>query len=469
MASRHTPSDFALAHCIQAELDALAARYPDLQDIVPLTPLQQGLAFESTALEDGAHDPYHVQLLLTFEGQINEQALREAWFALLARHAVLRLVLAPTEIAPGHGVVRTDTTRAWRTASPEGASAQVRVQQLREQDRALRFDLQEGPLVRACLARTDANTHVLLVASHHLLLDGWSMPVLLEEFARLYAAQCAQRPAQLARPFAWRDHLAWLASRDREQARHYWQAHLQGLCGPSRLTLPAPSAPSEAPGTMGDLSITVDTTVTLALEQFARQQGLTQASVLQGLFALLLARLSQLDEIVIGSVRNGRSSQLPGIDKALGLFIDTLPLRLTLPAGESLVQWLRAQQTEQSEQDEHAHLGLMGIQTLAGMAGQAMFEALFVFENYPIEHSPEGFGALDIQQVEVKDGTHYPVALAVLPGGDAACPNWRIRLSRCSIDRADALVGSPWAIASRMAACSAMEVAGRCGTRLIAA
>ncbi len=419
--NRYTPSDFeflvAASHSSreitqQHQLDEIASLYPEFQDIVPLTPLQQGLGFESTALETHAKDPYHVHLLLTFRGRINNVAMRQAWNTLVSRHAVLRLALAPSHLAPGMAVIQSDHAVDYQMITLEGDRAS-RIEQLKTLDFARPFDLEQGPMIRLYQTQIADAEYALLIANHHLILDGWSLPVLTGELAQLYSALCAGQSLTLGEPFKWQEHLAWLDRQDTAGARAYWIEHLRPLSTPSRLELPSPE--SNASG-MKDIELTLDDATNSVFEQFSRQHGLTQASVLQGLYALLLARMCRLDEIVIGSVRNGRSSLLPGIDRGLGLFINTLPLYARIDPAESLVKWLHTQQTSMAEQDLHGHLGLREIQVLTGFGGTALFEAMFVYENYPVSQAASTIGELTLIEAKSEDGNHYPIGLSALTG-----------------------------------------------------
>ncbi|PHY05137.1 MAG: hypothetical protein CK528_15940 [Alcaligenaceae bacterium] len=220
----------------------------------------------------------------------------------------------------------------------------------------------------------------------------------------------------------WQDHLAWLRLRDQPAAEHYWRKHLEAVTEPSQLTFPKLVDKNVG---QAEQWLDIGRAESDGLADFARSNGLTQACVLQGLFALTLAKMSRLDEIIIASVRSGRSNLQPGIDTAVGLFIDTMPLRIKLHPSEQLVQWLKEQQIEQSEQDQHAHLGLTAVQAITGITGQSLFEALFIYENYPVSDTKTNqINELTLSHLEARDGTHHPAALTALPG-----QTLRLRLS----------------------------------------
>ncbi|MDO9025799.1 non-ribosomal peptide synthetase, partial [Zwartia sp.] len=441
LACRYTPSDFSwlsARHAVtQQQLNLVAQLHPNFSDLVTLTPLQQGLGFESLALVQGKQDPYHVHLMLTFEGNFNLEAMRAAWVELVSRHEVLRLVMAPTADLPGLGVILAQDASDFRTCALTGTKAE-RLHALKQLDFDDPFDLEKGPLIRVTYCPLGNDEHALLVANHHLILDGWSLPILMGDLADAYVAHCGTGERHAAPVFSWKEHLQWLQEQDSQATQQYWHQHLSRLSEPSRLSLPAPQDPR---GGMKNIERLVAPDTQRALERFGRQHGLTQASILQGLYALVLGRTCRLDEVVIGSVRNGRSSELRGIDRALGLFINTLPLYVALPETVVLKDWLREQQVSMAEQDSYTHIGLREIQSLAGFGGTALFEAMFVFENYPVSHPNTVLAEIKLTHAESEDGNHYPVGLSVMTGEKLA-----LRLSfdqaRLTTAQAERLVDS---------------------------
>ncbi|MDO9023316.1 non-ribosomal peptide synthetase [Zwartia sp.] len=300
-------------------------------------------------------------------------------------------------------------------------SPQERLAQLRQSDLDTPFDLTEGPLFRAYLARLDEQNTALLISNHHMVLDGWSTPLMLKDLTRFYEAQHTGTAVQLPRAFDWKEHLAWLKQQPEESALAYWKQHLANAEDAGQLMLPSIASPKQG---MGDLRLHLGIQSTHDFEQTARENGLTPASALQGLFGLLIAKISRTDGLVIGSVRSGRGNQLHGVDQAIGLFIETLPLFLRLTPAETLVNWLRQQQDEQAQQESHGHIGLSRIQKLANLSqqsGKPLFEALFIFENYSSGSLASGdasrqTGNLTQTDSQGIDGTHYPISLIAVPG-----------------------------------------------------
>ena len=417
---RRTLSDFPLLHRSlaplndvgQETLNHLEHEYHDFEDIVPLTPLQQGLAFETMALAAGASDPYHVHLLLTFTGQFDSETMLKSWQQVVQRHQTLRLVVAPAPLPAGYGVILNGAVADYQVIRLTG-DKQERLAQLKALDFAKPFDLEKGPLIRFYEADLGQDQWAVLIANHHMILDGWSLPIVTAEIAQLYQAEHSGTVANLNDPFNWRSHLRWLQEQDSEKASQYWRQYLSELTEPSRLDLPPPL--NQAHG-MKNLELSLSAAVTEELNAYAKDHSLTQATVLQGLYALVLARQSRLSEIVIGSIRNGRTSSLPSIHEGVGLFINTLPMFTILEPAQTLTAWLQEQQIAMAEQDSYGFVGLREIQKLIGHTGAPLFEAMFVFENYPIKKSSDTIGQIQLTDAQTEDGNHYPVGLSVLLG-----------------------------------------------------
>ena len=237
----------------QDTLDEIFLRYPDLEDLWPLTPLQQGMAFESRALADGQHDPYHVSQAIRFSSILPpkqiEQRLSQAWGKLIRRHPSLRICLVPDDLCPGTALVRNYQDYTLLTPVLEG-SALERYQNLKTLDLNHPFDLIHGPLIRLYLASLDEGEYVIYISNHHLLIDGWSTPIVLNELLKLFELEGSNNASDihsthqqnsLTPAFEWPRHLAWLQQQDREQARCYWTQHLIAVGELDSLSLPQSS------------------------------------------------------------------------------------------------------------------------------------------------------------------------------------------------------------------------------------
>ena len=412
-AGGRTPSDLPLVALSQAEIERLEELYPRLEDVLPLSPLQEGLLFH--ALYDAhAPDVYTVQLELDLEGALDVAVLEAAAHALMARHASLRAGFRHEELRRPVQIIVPQAAAPWRLldlSSLDEATRASEANRIVAEDRAARFDLAAAPLLRFALLRLGARQHRLVLTNHHLLMDGWSAPVLVRELLALYASR--GDAAALPRLTPYRDYLAYLVAQDRAAATAAWREALAGLEEATRL---APQDRVRVPRVPEQIILELSETQTEALSHEARRQGVTLNTMLQAAWAILLGRMSGRDDVVFGVTVAGRPPELAGIESMVGLFINTLPLRVELPPGQPLCGLLKDLQDSQSRLIAHQHLGLAEIQSLVGLG--ELFDTLIVFENYPVERASVAAeaGGLRLAKVSGRDATHYPLALIVMPG-----------------------------------------------------
>ncbi|MFE5614627.1 amino acid adenylation domain-containing protein [Streptomyces sp. NPDC056524] len=394
---------------VTAEVPSEVPRAVELdRDALPVSPLQEGFFFHAEFDREAA-DLYVVQELLDLAGTVDPDRLRQALQLLLDRHALLR---ASFRQLPGGEVVQRIADRTdlpWREAD----TARTPLADILRRDRAEGFDLARPPLMRATLIR-DGQHHRLLLTLHHIIADGWSVSVLLRELTAACTGEALPEPPA---PDAY---LTWLASRDLDTARDAWRQALAGLDGPTRLPVLA-TAPGDqaAPSARPEhVDVRLPESLTADLAARARSHGLTLSTVLNGGWALLLGSLTGSRDVVFGTTVSGRTTEVRGLDAAVGLFINTVPARVTLHGGETLVELLRRVQDEHAALLDHQHLGLAEIQRLAG--GGELFDTLVVFENFPSgELSPAARQeTLRVTGAEVFDAVHYPLALIVEHDGD---------------------------------------------------
>ena len=404
----------------QAAIAALTARYGDVEDILPLTPLQEGLLFHATleagaAAAEGYEDPYTVQLSLDLSGPLDGARLAAAARALLRRQSALRACFVTPDGSGPVQVILRDPALPWREEDLSGldaAACEARLEALAQAERAVRFDPSSAPLLRFVLVRLDVQRHRLLMTNHHLLLDGWSMPLLLAELLTLY--RLGDGGASLGRPAAFASHLRWLAGRDQEAARAAWGAHLAGLSG---ATLLAPSHSVARRTLVGQRVVrTLDASLSAALGEMARGAGLTLATLLQGAWAILLGRLTGRDDVVFGVTVSGRTGEVADDDRIIGLLINTVPVRVRLAASQPVRALLSGLQAEQAGLLAHQHVGLAELQRMAGVG--VLFDTAMVVENYPLDAASlaDAAGEVRLAGASVHDASHYPLSLVAVPG-----------------------------------------------------
>ena len=382
-ASRRTPSDFPLAALDEASLERLNGGDPNVEDIYRLTPTQTGMLYH-TLSEPGA---YVEQLSWELHGPLDRDALAGAWLMVVDRHAALRTsfhwesAAEPVQIVRRQIPVRLDALD-WGDASEE--EVERRLRQFLASDRERGFELSTAPLMRLTLIGLGEGKHRFVWTHHHLLLDGWSMPIILKEVFAFYDTLSTGREPQLESPRPYRDYVAWTAAQDLAEAERFWRARVGDFDSPTPLPGAQP-APDEAAHTPADVSRRVPDEVADALGELARRTHVTLGTLLHGAWALLLSRYAGSEEVLFGSTVAGRPSDLPGVDSMVGLFINTLPVRVRVEPAEALLPWLVRLHEAQSEARQYEHAPLRLIQSWSGVGGGApLFESVLVIENYPV-------------------------------------------------------------------------------------
>ncbi|MFH9772205.1 amino acid adenylation domain-containing protein [Streptomyces luteogriseus] len=387
----------------------------DLQDVLPASPLQEGLLFHSL-FDRQRPDVYTVQLVFELHGRVDASALRASVATLLRRHPNLRaafwqqgadrlLQVIPREVElPWHEVDLTGE-------DDEGRDKEQRLARVVDEDRARRFDPARPPLLRFTLVRLAPERYCLVFHSHHLLVDGWSLPNLVQELFTLYSRRGDDTGLPAVVPY--RDYLAWLAGQDRGAAETAWR---EALAGAGEATLLAPAGSGSTVTRPEEIGWELSRELTSALANVARGHGLTLNTVVQGAWGVLLGRALNRRDVVFGATVSGRPPEISGVDSMVGLFINTVPVRLRWDESESWSQVLARLQDEQSRLLQHQHLGLAEIQNLAGT--RELFDTTTVFENYPLDTDAVQAPLADVEVtgLTAHDATHYPLTLIAFPG-----------------------------------------------------
>ncbi|MYV99409.1 condensation domain-containing protein, partial [Streptomyces sp. SID3343] len=385
-----------------------------LEDILPLSPMQEGLLFHSRYEQDGA-DVYAVQHAFDIQGALDAARLRAAVGALVRRHPNLRAGFRQVDSGRTVQLIPRQVDVPWEEfdlSSLPGAEAEAELTRLAAKEHGRRFDLAEPPLLRFTLVRLAGERHRLIMTTHHILLDGWSTPILVRELITLYGSD--GDVAALPRVTPYRQYLSRLAQQDRPAAEAAWRHALAGLEQPTLLT---PVDPARAALMPERITVELDEDRTAALADWARRQGVTMNTVLQAAWGLVLSRCTGHDDVVFGAIVAGRDPELPGVEAMVGLFINMVPVRVVLDPTRSLSSAVVRLQDEQSRLTAHHHLGLPRIRQLAG-SGE-LFDTSLVFENYPWDDPatlPDTGLRITPDLGRGRDATHYPLTLIAAPG-----------------------------------------------------
>ncbi|MFJ9324733.1 condensation domain-containing protein, partial [Streptomyces globisporus] len=397
----------------------------ELEDVWPLSPLQEGLVYHALLDSEGP-DVYAVQLILDFDGVVDAVALRAAGQALLDRHANLRAAFWIDDLDQPVQVVVRDVELPWEEidlSHLNAAEVEGELRAFADAERARRFDLDRPPLLRMALIRHRddngaADRSRLVITQHHVLVDGWSAPLMVRELLALYDAKGDDSGLPSVTPY--REYLVWLSEQDRDGAREAWTAALAGA-EPTLLSAPAVAAVSDGNAPVPALPERFITYVpqetTAMLQAQARRLGVTLSTLVQCAWGVLMGRMTGQDDVVFGAVVSGRTPEVPGVETMIGLFINTVPVRVRMDAGDTWADLAVRIHGEQGALLPHQHLGLTEIQRAAGL-GDA-FDTVVAVENFPAARDTSAerpAAGAKIAAIEGRDATHYPLSLAVAPG-----------------------------------------------------
>ncbi len=388
----------------------------NIEAVYPLSPAQQGILFH--ALYAPESRAYFSQLSCTIHDDLNLEAFERAWQHTVDRHAVLRTAFAwegldePLQVV-GLNVKLRITQLDWRELSLE--QQQERLAMFLEEDRTRGFQLSKAPLMRLSTVRLSEHAYQFIWSFHHLLMDGWSQSLIIKEVFALYEAYVQGREIKLDEPRPYRDYIQWLRQQDAGKAERFWREQLRGVTAPTPFGFERSSIPTQD---FAQQQIKLPEQLSIALKDFARQQRLTLNSVIQGAWALLLSRYSQLPDVIFGAVVSGRPAALAGFDRMVGLFINTLPVRVRIKNEQSVGSWLRELQEAQRQERQYEYSSLVQVQGWSEVPrGLPLFESILDFENYPVDK------ALQEQSVHFSQSdigfvvrTNYPLEVVAVPG-----------------------------------------------------
>ncbi|WP_426178428.1 non-ribosomal peptide synthetase [Pseudomonas sp. TWRC1-2] len=423
-----TPSDFPLAHLTQPQLDSLPVPASAIEDVYPLTPMQEGLLLH-TLLEPGT-GLYYMQDRYRINSALDPQRFAQAWQAVIARHEALRASfcwnVGEDMLQVIHKPGSTPIEYLDWSAEPE-SEQEPRLQALLKAEREAGFDLLNQAPFHLRLIRVGEARYWFMMSNHHILIDAWCRSLLMNDFFEIYMAMGEGREAQLATPPRYRDYIAWLQRQNLAEARQWWQHNLQGF----ERTTPIPSdrpflrehAGHSGGMVVGDCYTRLEARDGAQLRELAQAHQLTVNTFAQAAWALVLRRLSGERDVLFGVTVAGRPVDMPEMQRTVGLFINSIALRVKLPEdGQrcSVRQWLSGLLDSNMQLREYEYLPLVTIQEHSELPkGQPLFDSLFVFENAPVEVSVlDHAQSLNATSDSGRTHTNFPLTAVCYPGDD---------------------------------------------------
>ncbi|HBW33510.1 non-ribosomal peptide synthetase [Anabaena sp. FACHB-709] len=378
--------------------------------------MQAGMLFHTLYAPNSG--VYFEQRSCLIRGNLNLPAFRQAWQRVVERHSVLRTAFHYSELEKPLQVVYDYVELPWQELDWCGVEATVQKAKLTEFlecDCNSGFNLQQPPLMRCAVIRLEANKYQFIWSHHHLLMDGWCNGILLTEVFTLYKAFCQSEDVTLPSPIPYGNYILWLQQQNPEQAESFWRKQLQDFTAPTVLGNKINNQSS-----IFSQQSKVNSQQTEQLQNFVRQHRLTLNILVQGAWALLLSRYSGENNVLFGTTVSGRPPELPQVESIVGLFINTLPVRVDVNGEMQIIPWLQQLQAQQVEREQYSYSSLVDIQSWSSVPrGTSLFESLLVFENYPvsIESVIKTFDqTLQIEDTQGFEKTNYPLTLTVIPG-----------------------------------------------------
>lgn len=407
---------------LTAKLSAMAQK--KIQDIYPLSPMQQGMLFHSLLEPDSG--AYIIQTSFEMHGQLDITAFSKAWQYLLDRHSILRTVFVWDNLEEPLQVVGTAAKVSivkhnWQEILP--SEQQNKLEVFLQELKTKGFNLNKAPLIRLDLIKLRsqsldaAQSHYQFIWTyHHLLLDGWSVPLLIKELLGYYQSLTQGLTVTPTPAIPYKNYIAWLKQQDQKQALEFWRDELKNIYTPTTLGISNNidrQQDSVSHYQQCELQLSAETTY--KLEFLAREYHLTSNVLVQAAWAILLYRYSGDNELVFGATSSGRSPNLANSQGMIGLFINTLPVRVQIDAQQLLVDWLKQLQAKQITRQEYEYTSLIDIHRVSNVSNDTpLFQSIIVFENYPVESSlKQSLAVLDIRNIQIREQTNYPLTLYV--------------------------------------------------------
>ncbi|MEV0080744.1 amino acid adenylation domain-containing protein [Nocardia neocaledoniensis] len=411
-----TPSDSPGVPVDQDTIDALEAAHGPLADLLPLSPLQEGLLFH--AIRDGADDVYTLSARVDLHGPLDSARLSAAFDTVVRRHPTMAAAFHYEGLDQPVQAVPRAVGMPWREVDLSGLpprAARAAADLFEGEATRHRFAVDRSPMLRATMIRMPGDAHRLVLNTHHLVIDGWSTPIVLREVLAAYHGD------ELPPAASYRDYLAWIGTRDRAAVRAAWSERLAGLEAPTLVR-----ADTSLEREFRQWRVPLPAALAAELAELGRRRGLTMNTLVQGTWALVLAALTGRTDIVFGATVSGRPAELPGVSGMVGLFANTVPVRCAFDPDRALLDQLAELQENQFAMQEFDYAGLAEIERIAGLG--TLFDTLVAFENFP-NSGPGQPDSHELRRGEFHNhgNTHYPLTLIAPPGDHLELVIWHDR------------------------------------------
>lgn len=417
-----TPSDFLYdgfdPSGLNTFLETNGLNNGEIEDIYPLAPMQEGMFFHAQYNPESSS--YLEQTSFVIEGTLNEELFHECWNQLVRRYDVLRTryfsMACPVPLQVVMKNQNIDFIREdWTKDSSE--TQKERLIKFKQADRQRKFHLDKGPLIRITLVRMSQSVWTVIWSYHHIMMDGWCSSLVQRAFLEMYRAKLENRKPNLQPAPQFRDYLEWLSGRDQQTYSDYWKEYLDGF---AQVTgIPELKKLEEGAFSLKKHEFQVSEELTGRLKQVAVRYELTMNTLLQAAWAILLGRYNRTNDVVFGATVSGRPGELESVSEIVGLFINTIPVRVKIDEEKTFAQLVSEVNQQRITSKDHSYYSLARIQSDSMLHGQ-LHNHVLVYENYPIDEEIASLAAdaslgFILRNTEVKGQTNYDLAIAVMP------------------------------------------------------
>ncbi|WP_211234359.1 non-ribosomal peptide synthase/polyketide synthase, partial [Paenibacillus taiwanensis] len=419
-----TPSDVLFDGLHIEDLEQIVVQTSsigEVEDIYTLTPMQKGMWFH-TAMDRQA-GAYFEQTRFNVQGELDVQLFANSLDSLAKQHAVLRTNFYSGWNGELLQIVYRDKQPGFTYEDLRDMSEQERklhVEVLAQADKERGFDLERDALMRVLVIRTSDNCSHVIWSSHHILMDGWCLPQLTQEWLETYAAAVQQREMKRTAAPAYSQYIEWLGRQDNDAASKYWSDYLAGY--DQQTLLPQGKLQGRSDGYMAEhIVFELGESLSSNMSRVAKKHQVTLNTLLQAAWGIILQKYNGTDDVVFGGVVSGRPAEVAGIESMIGLFINTIPIRVTCDVETDFAGLMARMQEQALESGRYDYYPLYEIQGKSTQK-QDLINHILVFENYPMEEQMEQAGdergQLVITDVQVAEQTNYDFNLVAMPGDD---------------------------------------------------
>ena len=416
-----TPSDYGLgAEISYQELDSFLVESSitsgdkgGIESISRLSGLQQGMLFHGLYDNYGSYiEQFGCDLI-----GVKIEALLGSWSAVIKRHSILRSAFYYDSFSLPVQCVYREVSLPVEELDYRGMDEQAQAAALKEYeaaDRAKGFDFKSAPLMRLSLIRLTEDRYRMQWTWHHLLFDGWSLPVMMEEFLGTYEMLLSGQALPVRSEDRYEDYIRYLERRDKVAEEQYWQAYLEGISHGTLLPfIRTTTERTKGGGKYELLSIAIEGEKAAVIQTYAQSQRLTVNTLMQGVWALLLHKYTGEQEVLFGAVVSGRPAELAGVEQRVGMYINTLPFKAVIDEGKQTSEWLQELQAEQVSSLQYQYTALQDVQGWTEIK-EDLFDSLLVFENYPVSKLiASTTWSLQVEHIAINDQNNYPLTVSI--------------------------------------------------------